>query len=126
MSPLVEALHDDPASAEWSKINKRIEGRKGDDGLDGLVALAEQLAVLVRGGALGRGSPPAELSRNEFNFACRITERREAQVPDEKIYEDLMHGLRLSDKELSWDEFRRLADLELSWPWIKKPRAKKI
>jgi hypothetical protein len=28
VEPLVEALHDDPRSANWSEIRKRIEGRK--------------------------------------------------------------------------------------------------
>jgi hypothetical protein len=119
---LTEALHHDPASADWSKIKKRVEGRKGGDGLDGIKALAEQLAVLIRGGTLGVGSPPGNLSRHEFNFACRITDGREAQVSDEKIYEDLLSGLGLTKDELSWDEFCRLADLELSWPWTKRLR----
>lgn len=117
VEPLVEALHPDPASAEWSKINKRIEGRKGKDNLDGLKALAEQLATAIRGGTLRSGSPVAELSAHEINLASRITERREAQVPDEKIYEDLLHSLRLSEEEFSWDEFDRLADLEQRFPW---------
>jgi hypothetical protein len=117
VEPLVEALHPDPASAEWSKINKRIEGRKGKDNLDGLKALAEQLATAIRGGALRSGSPVAELSAHEINLASRITEGREAQVPDEKIYEDLLQGLRLSEEDLSWEEFHRLADLEQRFPW---------
>lgn len=114
---LAEALHPDPASAEWPKINKRIEGRKGKDNLDGLKALTKQLATALRGGTLRSGSPVAELSAHEINLASRITERREAQVSDEKIYEDLLHGLRLSEKELSWGEFQRLADLEQRFPW---------
>jgi hypothetical protein len=116
LEPLTETLHPDPASAEWPKIEKRIEGRKGTDNLDGLKALAEQLARAIRGGTLGPGSPGAELSPDEINLASRITERREAQVPDEQIYEELRH-LRRSE-ELSWDEFRRLADLGLRFPWM--------
>ena len=114
---LVEALHHDPASAEWTKIQKRTEGRKGDDNLDGLKALAGQLAMLIRGKPYGSGAPPPELSRHEFNLACRITDAREAQIPDEKIYEDLLRNIGLSEEELSWATFRRLASLGLRWPW---------
>jgi hypothetical protein len=115
VEPLVAALHPNPASAEWPKIEKRIEGRKGTDNLDGLKALAEQLARAIRGGTLGPGSPGAELSPDEINLASRITERHEAQVPDEKIYEELPHLRRA--EELSWDEYHRLADLGLRFPW---------
>ena len=116
VGPLVEALHDDPPSAEWPKIEKRIEGRKGADNLDGLKALAEQLARAIRGGTLGPGSPGADLSPDEINLAGRITERRAAKVPDQEIYEELRHLPRSG--ELSRDEFRRLADLGLKFPWM--------
>ncbi len=115
---LVETLHPDPTSAEWPKITKRIEGRKGDDSIDGLKVLVEQLATLIRGGTVSRGSPGAELSPREINLACRITERREAGVPVQKTYEELRRfPISEDQEELSWDEFQRLADLELRWPW---------
>jgi hypothetical protein len=114
---LVEALHPDPASAEWTKLKKRIEGRKGDDNLDGLKALAGQLAMLIRGKPYGSGAPPPGLSRHEFNLACCITDARKSQIPDEKIYEDLLRTFGLSKEQLSWATFRRLANLGLRWPW---------
>jgi hypothetical protein len=100
-----------------SGIKKRVEGRKGGpEKLDGLKALAEQVSKAVRGGTLRAGSPAAELSPHEINLACRITERREARVPDELIYEETRQLARL-DEELTWKEFRRLADLGLRFPW---------
>lgn len=118
LAPLLEALYPgEPSAAVVEKIRKRVEGRKGTDKQDGLQALAQQLATLVRGGDLGKGRDPAELSNHEINLECRITERREANVPDEKIYEELIGGLRLTKESFSWDEFRRLAALQQKWPW---------
>ena len=110
-------MHPDPASADWAGIEKRIEGRKGGpEKLDGLHALAEQLAKAIRGGSLRAGHPAAELSPHEVNLASRITERREAHVSDEQIYEELRRLARL-EVELTWDEFHRLANLGLRFPW---------
>jgi len=117
VEPLVEALHEDPDSANWSEIRKRIEGRKsGPEKVDGIKAVASQLAILVRGGTLSRGNPPPGRPGHELNLSHRIAIRREAGVPDKQIYEDLLVALGLSEQELSWDEFRRLADLGLKLP----------
>ncbi|HVF02523.1 MAG TPA: hypothetical protein VNA27_14465 [Rubrobacteraceae bacterium] len=117
VEPLVEALHDDPGSANWSEINKRIEGRKsGPEKLDGLKAVASQLAILIRGGTLSRGNPPPGESSHKLNLNHRITVRREAGVPDKQIYGDLLVGLGLSEEQFPWDDFRRLADLGLKLP----------
>lgn len=115
--PLVEALHPDPASAEWSKIEKRIEGRKREDDLDGIKALAEQLAKAIRGGTLRTGSPVAELSRHEINLASRITELREQGWSDEDIYQRLCSSERFAQELKSWENFQRLADLEVRYPF---------
>jgi hypothetical protein len=117
VEPLVEALHPDPASADWTGIEKRIEGRKGGpEKLDGLKALAEQLAKAIRGGKLRAGSPGAELSPDEINLASRITKDQEAGLPDEQIYEKVRR-LNRSGDELTWEEYYRLADLGLRFPW---------
>src|SRR5215211_7516554 len=100
VEPLIEALHDDPDSANRSEIRKRIEGRKsGPEKLDGLKALASQLAILIRGGTLSRGNPPPGESSHKLNLSHRIAIRREAGVPDKQIYEDLLVGLGLSEQE---------------------------
>jgi hypothetical protein len=117
VEPLVEALHPDPASADWTGIEKRIEGRKGGpEKLDGLKALAEQLAKAIRVGTLRAGSPGAELSPDEINLASRITKDQEAGLPDEQIYEKVRR-LNRSGDELTWEEYYRLADLGLRFPW---------
>jgi hypothetical protein len=117
VQPLVEALHPDPASADWTGIEKRIEGRKGGpEKLDGLKALAEQLAKAIRGGTLRAGSPGAELSPDEINLASRITKDQEAGLPDEQI-DEKVRRLNRSGDELTWEEYYRLADLGLRFPW---------
>lgn len=118
VAPLLETLYPGEPSAEVEeKIRKRVEGRKGTDKQDGLQVLAQQLATLIRGGEVGKGRDPAELSNHEINLACRITECRDANVPDEQIYEELLSGVRLSKENFPWDEFRRLAALQQRWPW---------
>jgi hypothetical protein len=125
LEPLVEALHPDPASAEWDQMKKRIEGRKGDKKYkqDGIKALAEQLAKAIRGGTFRSGSPVAELSPREINVASRITELREQGWSDEDIYQKLCNSKgfaqELSSREnLSpWENFERLANLELRYPF---------
>ncbi len=117
LESLLEALYPGTPTADvLEKIRKKVEGKKSSDKQDGLKALARQLATLVRGGDLDRGRDPAELPRHEINLACRITEDREAGMPDEEIYEKLRHNLRLVE-ELTWDEFCRLRDLNLRWPF---------
>ncbi len=117
LESLLEALYPGTPTADvLEKIRNKVEGKKSSDNQDGLKALARQLATLVRGGDLSRGRDPAELPRYEINFACRITEDREAGMPDEAIYEKLRHNLRL-EEELTWDEFCRLRNLNLRWPF---------
>ena len=117
LEPLVEALHDDPASADWQKMRKYTEGRKRSDGLDGLQVLAQQLATLARGSEAGKGRTPAELSSAEYNLASRISELREQGWADEDIYRKLKTLNNSFAKELSWKDFRRLADLQTEFPW---------
>ncbi len=116
---LVEALHPDPASADRSGIEKRIEGRKGDPKyqLDGIRALAEQLAKAIRGGTLRPRSPAAELPPDEINLACRITELRDQDWSDRDVYQKLHQINNSYARELSWEDFQRLAALELRFPW---------
>jgi hypothetical protein len=119
VGPLLGALYPGTPSAEIvEQIRKRIEGKKGDDKLDGLKVIAQQLATLVRGGQVGPGRDPAVSPGLEDNLACRITDDRKAGVPDQEIFEKLRDnfGWALRD-ELTWDEFCRLRDLNLEWPF---------
>ena len=119
VGPLLDALYPGtPTEEVLEKIRKRIDGKKGTNGLDGLKVLVQQLATLIRGGDLGKGRDPADIPRDDFNLACCMTERRDAQTPEEKIYKELRHLPR--SEELTWDEFERLRDLELRWPWAQQ------
>jgi hypothetical protein len=120
LEPLVEALHPDPESAEWDKIRKHLEGRKSDKvhNTDGLIASAQQLATLIRGSTLPDYRPQSELSPLEVNLGARIrdAQRLNPKASYREIYEDLLHRIGLSEEQLSWSEFRRLADLGQEWP----------
>jgi hypothetical protein len=126
VEPLVEALHHDPESVDRQKLHKRIEGRKGTDGLDGLKALAEQIAKAVRGGTVRTGSPAAELSSHEINLASRITKLREEDWPDEDIYQKLRSLDHDLAKNLSWEDFQRLANLKIHFPFPQRKRKVRI
>ncbi len=117
VEPLVQALHLDAESTGWEKIRKRIEDKKGPRTEDGIVAIAQQLARLIRGGELKRGRDPAELPSHEVNLASRITELREQGWTDEDIYRKLRQMPNSFAQELSWGEFQRLANLEQRFPW---------
>ena len=55
IEPLLEALYPGtPTQEVVEKVRKRIEGKKGTDGQDGLKVLARQLARLVRGGNVSK------------------------------------------------------------------------
>jgi hypothetical protein len=117
VEPLVEALHPSPSSADWSEIRRYIEGRKGGARQkDGIKTMALRLAILIRGGTLKKGQPPPGESGHNLNLSHRITVKRKEGVPDKQIYQELLVELGLSDEELPWDEFRRLAALGLELP----------
>lgn len=116
LEPLLSALYPGVAPPEVrDQIRKCVDGKKDGDKRDGLRVVAQQLAKLVRGGEVRRGRDPADLTRDDINLACRITEERKAGVPDPEIFQKLRRDPRL--KELTWDEFCRLRDLNLEWPF---------
>jgi hypothetical protein len=124
IEPLLEALYPGtPTEEVVEKIRKRIEGKKGTDGQDGLKVLARQLARLVRGGNVGRGAHPPDISPHEFNVACRITQLREEGWSDEDIYQRLCESqgfarvLSSSQRLSPVENFQRLADLEVRYPF---------
>jgi hypothetical protein len=117
LEPLVESLHPNPSEADWDKIRSLsyARRRKGGPDKDGLIRTAEQLATAVYGGVVGQGAPPPDVSPVEQALAFRITEGREAEVPDETIYDEMRH-VRLTKQELTWEEFQRLGNLRLRYP----------
>jgi hypothetical protein len=120
VEPLVELVHLDPASAEWKQIEKRIAGRKSADGLDGLLTLARQLATLILGGELGPGRDPTDVSNVEYTVASRITEFRKQGWSHEDAYQKVRSLNNSFARELSWEEYQRLADLQTEYPWPRK------
>jgi hypothetical protein len=122
VEPLVKLLHHDPASAEWKQIEKRIAGRKSADGLDGLKTLARQLATLILGGELGQGRDPTEVSNLESNLGSRITELRKQGYSHEDAYQKIRSLDDRFAKELSWEDYQRLAGLQTEYPWPQRER----
>jgi hypothetical protein len=120
VEPLVGLLHLDLESAEWKQIEKRIAGRQSADGLDGLKTLARQLATLIRGGKLGQGRDPTEVSNVEYNLASRITELRKQGWSHEDAYQKVRSLNNSFARELSWEDYQRLAGLQTEFPWPRK------
>lgn len=120
IEPLFELLsRGTPTEAVREKIRGVIEGNRDSGGReDGLKILVGKLATLMRGGDVKQGRNRDPIFPLEFQLQCRITERRKAGVPNEKIYEELRH-FRLSEdsEELTWAEFCELARSPSEWPW---------
>jgi len=116
MEQLLEALHPGtPTQKTREAIRKRVEGRKRQDDLDGLMTVAKQLATLVRGGKLD-GAPPPGLSEVEHDAACYITMLRKAKRSDEEILAKLSNHRTADGGEFSMTDVRRLGNLRLSYP----------
>jgi hypothetical protein len=108
---LLEVLYPKHSHADIEEINKLLYETKSQGSRDGLLRTAQQLASMVYGRKVGRGAPP-ELPRGEDLLACYITERREAGIADEKIRQDVLS----SGRELSKEDFNRLANLRRRFP----------
>ncbi len=108
-----------PTEAVREKIRSVIEGNRDSGGReDGLKVLVGKLATLMRGGDVKSGRNRDPIFPLEFQLQCRITERRDAGIPDEKIYEELRHFRLSEDSEgLTRGEFGELARSESRWPW---------
>jgi hypothetical protein len=114
---LVEALHPSSSEANWSEITRYIEGRKGSSRQqDGIKSMALRLAILICGGTLDRGQPPPEVPGHDLNLSDRIAAGLKAGVPRERLHQELLAKLGLSEEEFPWSEFCRLADLGLELP----------
>jgi len=120
IEPLFELLAGGPPTeAVRKKIGRIIEGNRESGGReDGLRLLVGKLATLMRGGDVGPGDNSAPIPPLRFQLVCRITEGREAGIPDDEIYESLRHFRLSEDSEgLTRDEFDELARSESRWPW---------
>ncbi len=114
LAPLLDALHPEPSEETLEQVRKLVEDKKDTDKRDGLKVIANQLAKLVRGGEVRPGRDPADLSNHEYNLACRITDDRDAGIPDREIFQKWREKLS-PELELTWKEFCRLRDLNRRW-----------
>ena len=121
LEPLLRALHPGEPSVEvLEQIRKCIEEKKNQNGAprDGLKAVAQQLARMVRGGPVRQGRYSADLSCLDVRVAYLISDDRKAGMSDPEVFEKLRRdppfGLR---EELTWDEYCRLRDLNLEGPF---------
>jgi hypothetical protein len=116
IEPLLKVLYPEHAEADIEEINKLLyETKYSGRSQNGLLRTAQRFAAAVYGRKVGRGSPPEQPAREsagEHLLACHITKRREAGLTDEKIRQEILD----SGRELSNEEFARLAKLERRFP----------
>ena len=116
IEPLLKVLYPGHSEADIEDINKRrYETQFSGGSRDGLLRTAQQFAAAVYGRKVGKGSPREESAREsarEHLLACHITKRREAGLTDEEIRQELLD----SGRELSNEDFARLAKLERRFP----------
>lgn len=112
---LLEALYPGtPDELTREAIRKRVEGKKKPDNMDGLKAIAGQLASLVRGQTLA-GAPPPGLTTVEHDAACYISMLRDANHSDEEILAKLANHRMADGSKLSIADVHRLASLKLKY-----------
>ena len=116
MEPLLKVLYPEHSEADIEEINKLLyETKFAGRSQNGLLRTAQQFAAAVYGRKVGRGAPPEQPAREsarEHLLACHITKRREAGLTDEEIRQEILD----SGRELSNEDFARLAKLERRFP----------
>jgi hypothetical protein len=116
IEPLLKVLYPEHSEADIEEINKLLyETKFAGRSQNGLLRTAQQFAAAVYGRKVGRGAPPEqppEQSAGEHLLACYITERREAGLTDVEIHQEILD----SGRELSNEDFARLAKLERRFP----------
>ena len=115
MERLLEILYPGAPTEEIREaIRKRVEGKKKLDKIDGLQAIAGQLATLVRGQPLD-GRPPTGLTAVEHDAACHITVLRDEGHSDEEILEKLSNHKMADGSKLSMEDVRWLGNFRLRY-----------
>jgi hypothetical protein len=103
-----------PTQETLEAIEKRVDGKKKPDKMDGLKALARQLATLVRGQELS-GAPPPGLTPVEHDAACYITMLREEKCSEEEIAKKLSNHRMADGSALSRADIQRLGNPRLRY-----------
>ena len=115
MNRLLETLYPGtPTQETLEAIEKRVEGKKKPDKMDGLKALARQLATRVRGQELS-GAPAPGLTPVEHDAACYITMLREEKFSEEEIAKKLSNHRMADGSKLSKADIQRLGNLRLRY-----------
>jgi hypothetical protein len=115
MNRLLETLYPGtPTQETLEAIEKRVDGKKKPDNMDGLKSLAQQLATLVRGQGLS-GAPPPGLTAVEHDAACYITMLREEKFSEEEIEKKLSNHRMADGSALSRADIQRLGNLRLRY-----------
>ena len=96
-------------SEEWEKLSNKV---------DELYKIAGHVAVLVRGGTLGGGSPIEEISSYEHLIAWKIRDllKREGLSSNEELYERLSATSKHFRENCTIDDVHRLRYLGLRPP----------
>jgi hypothetical protein len=111
MEPLLEALYPTYSQTDLEEIHKHLYETKSPRSRDGLLRTAQQFAAAAYGRRVGRGAAP-EQPAGDHLLACYITLRREAGATDEEIHQEILN----TGRELSMEDFARLAKLERRFP----------
>jgi hypothetical protein len=99
LEPLLEALHPDPTAANMKQLRKKIEELK---------KVADQVAMIVRGGTVERSRPIEKVSRSKHFLAWHIQQLDpEGTSSDEEMLERLREwwGEEMDDytpKDIRW------------------------
>jgi hypothetical protein len=113
LEPLLEALYPKHSQADIEEIHKLLYQTKSAKARtdNGLLRTAQQFAAAVYGHKVERGAPP-ESPADQEALAWHITERRKAGLKDEEIFQEILS----SGRELSKQEFNRIANLGRQFP----------
>jgi len=111
--PLVEKLHPDPESADYSKIGVKVEA---------LAKKADHLAVLLRGGKLGKGNRADYVPDVEQFLAWEIRAiDGHEELTDEELCERLMRWSKIIGKDPTPDYVSKIRHLGLRPPDANPP-----
>jgi hypothetical protein len=105
IEPLLEVLYPEHSQADIKEIYELLYQTKSSKTDNGLLRTAQQFAAAVYGHKVERGTR-GESPADDEALAWYITERREAGIKDEEIFQEILS----SGRELSKKEFNRLAN----------------
>ena len=105
IEPLLEVLFPKHSQADIKGIYKLLYQTKSPKTENGLLRTAQQFAAAVYGHKVERGTRGESPAGDEV-LAWYITQRREAGIKDEEIFQEILS----SGRELSKKEFNRLAN----------------